>query len=66
VISSRRRSARTGSNPRAQLHWRCQIHAGSIICNRGGVWKCAVLSWDAQLEDAKKEIADLEQKYVKN
>src|SRR5258708_6412057 len=27
---------------------------------RGGVWRCAVLSWDAQLEAAKKEIAELE------
>jgi chromosome segregation ATPase len=24
------------------------------------VWRCAVLSWQAQLEDAKKEIAELE------
>jgi hypothetical protein len=27
---------------------------------RGGVWRCAVLGWDAQLRDVNKEIAELQ------
>jgi hypothetical protein len=60
--SEARGGTTSGRGPRAwQPIRRCQVLSRLLnISTEGGIWRCVVLGWDAQLRDVNKEIAELE------